>query len=106
MSSAGHIIDMINRAKQNEALKRNRRERTQRVLKAYRNEIRSYKNNKGCHEEISEVDLLRIKESIRKTIEKERRHQIFQTVVLLMSILGCLIYLVIKFLPVFKSLWF
>jgi hypothetical protein len=37
MSSAGHIFDMINKMKQNNALKKSRREKNSAIKEAYRN---------------------------------------------------------------------
>ena len=71
MSSAGHILDMINRAKANEAMKKYRRSKYKKKQDLFRNILR----NKSVYTEIniSKEELDEIKRIIRSEAKKENQ---------------------------------
>ena len=77
MSFAGHALDMINRIKYNESLKKGIRSRYHFVKKAYEKKLNSAKYRAIKNIDVSDTDLKALKSQIRKEIAYERRKDIF-----------------------------
>jgi hypothetical protein len=86
MSFAGHVFDMINRAKQNRAMLTARRERTSKVREAYINAVNVRAKTTFEDKEITPEELAIIKDDIRKKFRKERRLELI--VALCATIIG------------------
>lgn len=96
MSFAGHVLDMISRMKQNEALKSSRRNRYKKVKEVYLEEIGKYPGtNNLTRQNISKEDLRALKNRIKLKLKRERRKNMILTsiiVFLITSVLTILIY--------------
>ena len=73
MSYAGHVLDMINRIKDNEALRKAKRSRYKKLRNAYATAtVRKGPVNKP-ETKLSKKELEAIKEKIRNDLKRERR---------------------------------
>lgn len=73
MSSAGHIIDMVNRAKENMRMIRSRQERMRKIRDKYYDEFQVYHSIPVSENKISPDKMNAIKENIRAELIRERR---------------------------------
>lgn len=92
MSSAGHIIDMVNRARYNERMVKMRRERIRRIRDEYFEHLNVYGAVHISDEKISKEKLDRIRERIREKIKRETRNQIIKTATLTVIIASGLLW--------------
>lgn len=101
MSSAGHVMDMIQRSRYNDSIRRKRIERITKIKEAYQEEVR--KNYPiGTHEiEISNDKLILIKKRIRKQLIREQKIKRIISSLLTVIIAGCIYYFIINRLHVF-----
>ncbi len=90
MSYAGHVIDMINRFKQNRDLIKSRREKVARLRSMYLDFI-PYENHHFYEKKIPKEELERIKSGFRKKIIRERRRGMVFSVSLTLLILTLII---------------
>lgn len=88
MSFAGHVLDMINRVRYNESLKTGYKELYRRI-KDVQTISKNYRLNIK-REEISNEELEKIKENIRKEIYAEKRKERIKSIILLI-VLGLFI---------------
>ena len=96
MSYAGHVIDMINRMKQNREQIKSRREKIARLY-----DKMSTNSHRGAYQlkkKYSEVELERIKAKIKNEINQERRHSFILAITLTVFICLLLIFLYLKYL--------
>ena len=96
MSSAGHILDMMNRLKQNRALLRARRDKTRNIRQAYLNVgVHKHDSDKPIHKQLSEEDRQKIRQQIAQEYRKARWEKIFAFILSLLIVI-CFIYFVNK----------
>ena len=89
MSFGGHVQDMNNRIKENEALKKSRRKRFNKLKEIYSKETGGFiAENNLTKQKLSKKELQIIKNMIRFKLEAERRKRISLTVfsVIILSI--------------------
>jgi hypothetical protein len=79
MSYAGHVLDMINRIKANEAHKKARRKKIRKVREAYMSATASDKPGKLHISNYSREELERIKIKIRKDLREQNQKKIVMT---------------------------
>ncbi|WP_282036786.1 hypothetical protein [Saccharicrinis aurantiacus] len=73
MSSAGHVMDMIQRSRYNDSIRKKRIERISKIRDAYQEEVRK-KHPIGTHEvKLSSEKLIAIKQRIRLQLIREKR---------------------------------
>jgi hypothetical protein len=78
MSSAGHVLDMINRMKQNRALLRRRHDKSKKLRNMYLNSVH-YKDHTFHEKKISPEVCEKIKLEIRKKLKRDRiKNNIFR----------------------------
>jgi len=94
MSSAGHVVDMINRVAQNRQLLLARRQKTA-YLRDKLDKANLPKKSGLAYKEVTPEELQLIKDKIRKNIKRERQRAIIYTV-LVMTILLMLSYFLIQ----------
>jgi hypothetical protein len=93
MSSAGHILDMIIRSRNNEALRKSRRKRYADIKDAYLQYV--YQHVKFEDKiSLSEAELKVIKTKIRAKIIKERRIVYLKTTFTVLIIVGLFVALI------------
>ena len=97
MSSAGHIFEMINRIKQNEALKKDRRNMRDKIREAYLQEIKNHHPINDTHK-LPPAELAELKRKIKLKIIKERRRRTTMSVILICCLLFLLVYGSVKVL--------
>ena len=91
MSFAGHVLDMISRMKQNQALKTNRRSRYNKVKEAYLNELGGFNDKNNLTKlNLSKEELLAIKNRIKARLKAERKRSLILTIVFVF--LACFIF--------------
>ena len=73
MSSAGHVMDMINRSKYNASIRKKRTERISKIKDAYREEISKHQHVDFYRKDIDKQELERVKERIRTRMTARRR---------------------------------
>ena len=97
MSFGGHVLDMVNRMKANEALKKAHRAKYRRIRDAYINSTNSKLSGKLTSNTISKEEMEVIKAKIRVDLRRERRIELVLTysVTLLLSIA---VFIIILFL--------
>jgi len=71
MSSAGHVLDMISRMKNNQALKLQKREQQKKLNELFRKEHQHNENTPLRDIEISDENLTNIKARIRRNLSRE-----------------------------------
>ncbi len=76
MSFAGHVIDMINRMKANQALAKPHRANYRKVREAYISALNKKTALQFNTRELSNSELKNIKERIREEIKSERRKEL------------------------------
>ncbi len=81
MSSAGHILDMIARMKNNSQSKKSHRERRKEIQEAYLNGHHTAEQNQIREKVISRENLEKIKQKIRIKLSHESRLSTILTVV-------------------------
>lgn len=96
MSFGGHVQEMINRMKANEALKRSRREKKKSLNDLYLSAAE--KDHSAIREvKLSENEMNVVKDKIRNELKKERRKEIIITtvlsVVLFIALITLFVYL-------------
>lgn len=72
MSFAGHVLDMINRSKANEAERKYRREKHRRIREAYIEGFRSQGIVFHDRSQLTKEEMNEIKSRIRNRLKKER----------------------------------
>jgi sugar-specific transcriptional regulator TrmB len=77
MSFAGHVIDMINRMKANQALAKPHRANFRKVREAYINAVDKKTALHFNTRKLSNSELNNIKERIREELKSERRKELF-----------------------------
>ena len=96
MSSAGHILDMIIRMKNNRALNEGRKLRHARIRKAYEKQIRKrkiyLKKNK-----LSDEEFKVLKQKIRNKIRVERIRKIIFTSIFTLFAMGLIVISIINY---------
>lgn len=96
MSFAGHVLDMISRMKQNQALKNNKRNRYNKLKELYLENTIEVQNNL-TKQRVSDDELKLIKDRIRKQLGKEQKRKVTYSVILTFVIFSALaIYLYSK----------
>ena len=98
MSSAGHVFDMINRAKYNASLKQGRRDRIQRIKDAFNDEIHAHKGLKTEYRELSKSDLEIIRKNIREKLRRQRKNMIIKSTIVTL-IVSIVLIIIIFYLP-------
>ena len=94
MSSAGHVIDMNNRMKQNAALKGLRRKRFQKVKEMYLIELEHFNiKNNLTKQHVSKEELAQIKLKIRQKIKTQRKKSFQLSLITSIVIILTLFYL-------------
>jgi len=94
MSFGGHVLDMINRIKQNEALKQSRRKRINKIKDVYFNEVIEYCDKNNLKEiSISEEKMIEIKKKIRTQLKKDRIRSMLLTSSAVVIICSFIFYL-------------
>jgi hypothetical protein len=95
MSFAGHVMDMISRMKQNEALKSSRRYKYKKIKDAYFEEIGSYHAiNNLTKQNLSKEELLIVKKRIKARLKSERKRSLILTMVFVILVCTFLAYLI------------
>ena len=79
MSSAGHVLDMINRSKQNRALIKSRQEKFNRIKEKYFKELSHHVDFKD-KSDLSPDELIRIKQKIKSKIKKNEIKRVMLTI--------------------------
>jgi hypothetical protein len=92
MSFAGHVLDMINRNKQNLALKKSRRERYAKVKEAYQQQLSQRNQTIMRYSDLSKSEVETIRHHIRVKLIREQR--VFW--VRSMLLIGLLIYVMYR----------
>jgi hypothetical protein len=96
MGWGGHVLDMINRQKANEALKRRKWERHERIRKASSDSTHSDINlGKLTEKKLSEQELIAFKEDLKKSKRLQTRKMAIALLVSLI-IMAFLIYLFMR----------
>jgi hypothetical protein len=72
MSSAGHVLDMINRSKANEAERKYRREKQRKIREAFIEGYRTHGIATHDRTNLTKEELDEIKSNIRNKLKKER----------------------------------
>ena len=95
MSFAGTVLDMINRIKYNESLKQSRNFRFEQVKGAYlkvklKNDKLDLNKNK-----ISDAELRKLKQKIRREIIKERRRSYIMATAITLVVVGIIILITV-----------
>ncbi|MDF1549193.1 MAG: hypothetical protein P1P88_15310 [Bacteroidales bacterium] len=94
MSSAGHILDMIKKMQQNEALKNARKNRFRKSKKVYEHQKNeNHINNNLSKQNVSNEELVLIKEKIRTRIKMEKKKQQIFTFLSLVIIIIFIFYI-------------
>ena len=93
MSFGGHVQDMVNRMKENEALRKAHRAKYKKIKDAYINALgtREHQMLNNCN--VLKEELEKIKTKIRNDLKKERQKEIISTYSLTIIASGFLIYL-------------
>ena len=88
MSFAGHVLDMINRQKQNRELLSAHRDRVRYVREKYTEYgIRHYKDYKPYHRKLTEDERLIIREKINRDYRVARFKSMVATAIVIMLII-------------------
>ena len=94
MSSAGHILDMVNRARFNERMIKMRRDRIRRIRDEYFEHLKVYGAVHIRDDKVSEKELNLIRARVREKIKKEDRSHVLKTVfITAMIAAGIIIFL-------------
>jgi hypothetical protein len=93
MSFGGHVQDMVNRMKENEALRKTHRAKYKKIKDAYINALgtREHQILSNCN--VTKEELEKIKTKIRTDLKKERQKEIILTYSLTLIASVTLIYL-------------
>ena len=91
MSSAGHVLDMINRSKQNRALLKGRQERFEKIKEKYFKEL-SYHVDFQDRCKLSSEELIQIKQKIKKKIKHSEIKRISISVTITTLIIAAIIW--------------
>lgn len=86
MSGAGHIFDMINRQKNNDALKQSGRSRYKKFRYNVSKTIREKKVTQSTRKELSVKELEEIRKTIKLNLIRERWIAILNTMIVLIII--------------------
>jgi hypothetical protein len=100
MSSAGHVLDMITRIKNNEALKKERKEKSRKLTELFRKDGWNDQNIHLRETAISDENLEQLKLKIKSDSVNEKRFGFIYT--LIITILVCLSLFAIAYLGFFK----
>ncbi|MBS4014253.1 MAG: hypothetical protein KGZ97_10935 [Bacteroidetes bacterium] len=84
MSFAGHVVDMINRVKYNESLKKGIRSKHSRVKEEYIKKISSDGYNSLKYKELTPEELRHLKSRIKAEIIIQNRNYIIKTTIILL----------------------
>ncbi len=98
MSSAGHIMDMINRMKYNASLKTSYRTRYARVKEAYEKELGMRHVHHLMESQITKQELENLRQQIRNTIRRENRESLLKTIVVFVIVSVFLGYMAYRFI--------
>jgi hypothetical protein len=82
MSSAGHIADMLTRMKNNEALKKGRREQRRKLNEMFHKDGLHVSNNPLRESNISNEALEEVKVKMRNTSARESRSALIYTLII------------------------
>ncbi|MFA5326457.1 MAG: hypothetical protein WC384_01570 [Prolixibacteraceae bacterium] len=82
MGGEGHILDMINRMKNNAASKKAHKEQREKLMDAYRTGGHSIEQNQIRDLDISKENLEKIKEKIRIKLTHEQTSRMIYSIVL------------------------
>ncbi len=96
MSFGGHVLDMINRIKYNEALKNARRERYRKVKDTYLKTMTRSSSRFIDRKNLSDAQLRRLKRRIRIEIIREQRKDYIIALVITLILFGGIIYFVLS----------
>ncbi len=84
MSFAGHVMDMINRVKYNESLKKGIRSKHSRVKEEYKKKLNSESLNTLKYKELTPEGLRHLKSKIKAEIIRQNKIYIVKTTLLLL----------------------
>jgi hypothetical protein len=96
MSFGGHVFDMINRAKQNEAARKKRRERYDRVKDVHLNSIKHEKILPPPKKQLTKDELDEIKKDLKLKLKKQRAIRITKIFIVSTAIVLFIYFLFIK----------
>lgn len=98
MSSAGHIMDMINKIRYNSSLRTSYKSRYARIKEAYQKELGSKQVTYVRKTNISKKDLEDVRQIIRRKLKREQRNAFIKTIVLFTIVTAFMAYLVYKYI--------
>lgn len=96
MSFGGHVFDMINRAKQNEAARKKRRERYNKVKDVHSINCKYENNLPPKRDKLTREELDQIKKEIKIKLKKQRVVRISKIVIVTTAIVLFLYFLFVK----------
>jgi hypothetical protein len=103
MFLAGHISDMISRIKANEAVRKSRREKNNKLRKKYIKACENENYHQFVDKKIPKRELEIIKAKIRREIKNERQKEIVETISLTALVVIGIVFFVIYLLGKFKN---
>lgn len=98
MSSAGHVFDMMNRMRQVKEEKQARHARQQKIKDAMYKAAEKSQLHEFKYEDIPPAELARIKETIRREAEADRKKEALKSLLVLVPLLLAIVVLVVFFL--------
>ena len=91
MSSAGHVLDMISRMKNNQALKLQKREQQRKLNELFRKEHQHNENTPIRKVEISDENLTKIKARIKRNLSHENSKGSLFTLIITFLVISTII---------------
>lgn len=99
MSSAGTILDMVNRSRQNRQELKNRQQRRRQMREMYISKVSGYKSAQHL-EEVSPEEISRIKREIRENMRQDLRQKRVVSIIVLCAVVvfACMVVWFMLFL--------